>query len=194
MRPPGTAPTRRVAWVAAAGAVGLGGLLVVVGAVPASAHASLVRSSPAAQSAMGTAPTSVRLTFDENIRAPSLILVTDASGASVAQGKTSVVDNIVSTHVRIAASGDFYAVYRVVSADGHPVSGRLAFSVGTGKPPAAAGTVAATDQTAATGSHHETMSTGPPTRVIAMIAGLALVGGLGLLTVRRWAPNLWSKS
>ena len=37
-------------------------------------------------------------------------------------------------------------------------------------------------------------STRFPTRVIAMIAALALVSGVGLLTVRRWAPGLWTRS
>jgi copper resistance protein C len=163
---------------AAALALGVGWLLVVVVASPASAHASLVRSSPADQSSVATAPKTVRLTFDENVRMPSVILVTDSDGASVAQGKTSVVDNTVGTRVSIGPSGDYTVAYRVVSADGHPVSGRLSFTVGSGSP----------------GSRAAERSSGPPARVIAMIAALALVGGLGLLTVRRWAPNLWTST
>src|SRR6185369_9573125 len=115
-------------------AVGVGSLLAVVSAAPASAHASLVHASPADRSAVATAPTAVSLTFDENIRMPSVILVYDADGASVVQGKTSVADNTASIGVDATATGDYTVVYRVVSTDGHPVAGRLVYRVGTGTP------------------------------------------------------------
>jgi copper resistance protein C len=166
------------------------GLLAVVAAAPASAHASLVRSSPADRSSVTTAPQIVSLTFDEDIRMPSVLLVTGADGASVVAGKTSVVDNTVSTRVSVATSGDYTVVYRVVSADGHPVSGRLSFGVGTGH----SGTPRTSDQVAAVGEQSGSSSTGPPSRVIGMVAALALLGGVGLMTVRRWAPNLWNSS
>jgi methionine-rich copper-binding protein CopC len=172
----GAVPCTLAAAIATAFAAGL--LLVVVGAAPAAAHASLVRTSPADQSSLATAPKTVKLTFDENIRMPSVILVKDSAGTSVAAGKTSVVDNIVSIPVQTGPSGDYTVAYRVVSADGHPVSGRLSFTVGSGTP----------------GAGGAEQSSGPPARVIAMIAALALVGGVGLLTVRRWAPNLWTSS
>jgi copper resistance protein C len=181
---PRAAPTR--ASVVAI-ALSVGWLLGAVGAAPASAHASLVRSSPADQSSLATAPTTVTLTFDENIRTPSVVLVTNADGASVVQGKTTVVDNISSTPVSTGPSGEFTVAYRVVSADGHPVSGRLAFSVGPGRPGAPTPQV-----TAAVGHHQGSNTSTGGSRVIGMIAALALLGGVGLLTVRRWAPNLWS--
>jgi methionine-rich copper-binding protein CopC len=174
---------------AVAAALALGWLLGVVAAAPASAHASLVRSSPADRSSVAVAPTTVSLTFDENIRMPSVVLVTGADGASVVQGKTSVVDNIAKTRVNTGPSGDFTVAYRVVSADGHPVSGRLSFRVGTGSPGVP------TDQvTAAAGHHQESNTSTGSGRVIGMVAALAMLGGVGLLTVRRWAPNLWGSS
>jgi methionine-rich copper-binding protein CopC len=182
---PRAAPTTRASVVAIA--LSVGWLLGVVGAAPASAHASLVRSSPADQSSPATAPTTVTLTFDENIRMPSVVLVTNADGASVVHGKTTVVDNIARISVSTGPSGDFTVAYRVVSADGHPVSGRLSFSVGPGSPGAPTHQV-----TAAAGHHQESNTSTGGSRVIGMIAALALLGGVGLLTVRRWAPNLWS--
>ena len=178
MRLSGAAPNRLAAVLAGALVLGAGLLLVVVGAAPASAHASLVRSSPADQSSVATGPSRVKLTFDENIRMPSVILVTGSDGASVVAGKTSVVDNIASIPVKTGPSGNYTVAYRVVSADGHPVSGRLSFTVGSAAP----------------GTAGAERSSGPPGRVIGMIAALALVGGLGLLTIRRWAPNLWTST
>jgi methionine-rich copper-binding protein CopC len=191
VRRPGTGLTTRSGAVATALSVAAAALLAAVSAAPASAHASLVRSSPADESSVATAPKTVSFAFDENIRVPSVILVTGANGASVVAGKTSVVDNIVSIRVRIESPGDYTAVYRVVSADGHPVSGRLSFGVGAGNHGGSTDGSAA-QPAAAAGHQHETMSTGPPNRVIGMGAALALLGGLGLLTVRRWAPHLWS--
>jgi methionine-rich copper-binding protein CopC len=170
-------------------ALAAGWLLGIVGAAPASAHASLVRSNPADQSSLATAPTTVRLTFDENVRMPSVILVTDSAGASVVQGNTSVVDNVASTRVRTGPSGDFTVAYRVLSADGHPVSGRLSFRVGTGGPG-----VPTSQVTAASGHQQQSNPSSGGSKVIGMIAALALLGGVGLLTVRRWAPDLWSNS
>lgn len=195
MRKSGTPLMTRAGAGAAALAVGVASLIVVAGAVPASAHASLLRSSPADRSSVATAPKTVTLTFDENIAMPSVIVVTDADGASVVRGKTSVTDNTVSTRVSIAAAGSYTVVYRVVSADGHPVSGRLSFTVGTGSPAGGRGPDGSSDQAAtASGQQHESTTTGPSARVMGMIGALALLGGLGLLTVRRWAPNLWSSS
>jgi methionine-rich copper-binding protein CopC len=162
-----------------------------VSAAPASAHASLVRASPADRSSVATAPTTVSLTFDENIRMPSVIVVYDADGASVVQGNTSVADNIASIGVDATATGDYTVVYRVVSTDGHPVAGRLVYRVGTGTP---GNGITGHAMTAADDHGHETSSSSSHSRVAAMVAGLALVGGLGLLTVRRWAPDLWSRS
>jgi copper resistance protein C len=184
---PRAARASRVSAVATALAVGW--LLGVVGAAPASAHASLVRSSPADQSSVAAAPTTVTLTFDENIRMPSVILVTGADGASVVQGKTSVVDNVAKTRVNTGPSGEFTVAYRVVSADGHPLSGRVSFTVGTGSPGVP------TEQVTAAAGHHRSSNTSTGgSRVIGMVAALALLGGVGLLTVRRWAPNLWNSS
>jgi methionine-rich copper-binding protein CopC len=181
---------------ASAGAIalvaGVCWLAGLVGAAPAAAHASLVRSSPADGSSLATAPRIVTLTFDEKIAMPSVIVVTDADGARVTRGKTSVADSTASTRVSIAASGDYTVAFRVVSADGHPVAGRLRFSVetaGTASPGGPPGQV-----TAADGSHQESSTSNGGTRVIGMLAALGLLGGVALLTVRRWAPNLWSSS
>jgi Uncharacterized protein, homolog of Cu resistance protein CopC len=177
--------------VATALAVAAAALLAVVSAAPASAHASLVRTSPADRSSVAAAPKTVSFTFDEDIRVPSVILVTDANGASVADGKTSVVDNIVSIGVGITSPGNYTAVYRVVSADGHPVSGRISFGLGAGNH---GGSTDGSAAQPASAKGQEDASTGPPTRVVGMVAAIALVAGLGLLTVRRWAPNLWSSA
>jgi copper resistance protein C len=98
---------------------------------PAQAHAVLVSVTPADNSTVARAPTRVTLVFDENIRAPSKIVVSGPSGQRVDRGSTAVVDNRVSVLVRLqprsADVGRYVIGYRVVSADGHPVSGQRTF-------------------------------------------------------------------
>jgi copper resistance protein C len=169
----------------AAAALATAAALVCLAPLAASAHASLLRSDPADGAALASAPSAVSLTFDEDIGRPAVILVTDsASGKSVTRGKTSVVGAVASNRVAITGRGAYKLVYRAVSDDGHPVSGTLTFTVG--------GAVAAEGSGAAADNGDDSRAL--PTRVIAMIAALALAGGVGLLTVRRWAPNLWSRS
>jgi hypothetical protein len=99
------------------------GLVLV--AAPAEAHASLEKMSPATGSIVSTAPARVTLYFDENVRAPSKIIVTGPSGR-VDHGPTEVLNNTVSVAVSVRATpadvGAYQAAYRVVSADGHVVS------------------------------------------------------------------------
>ena len=103
---------------------------VVAFAEPASAHASLVRSTPASGATLTTAPSRVVVTFDENVRAPSAIVVT-GPGGRVSHGTAQVLDNTVSIDVAMRAApsfvGDYDLAYRVVSADGHPVTGQVPF-------------------------------------------------------------------
>jgi methionine-rich copper-binding protein CopC len=97
------------------------------GAAPASAHASLVGASPPDRSSVETAPAKVMLRFDENIRAPSVVIVTGPGGRRVDHGATAVVDNTAGVHVTVTDPGRYTVAYRVLSADGHPVAGETTF-------------------------------------------------------------------
>ncbi len=116
----------------------------------------------------------VRLTFDEPLRAPSVVRVTSARGARVS-GPTKLTGRRATTTVDISTDGTFSVAYRVLSDDGHPVTGRLSFSVGT---------IGQSSDISAAG--------GVTGRVAGALAGLALLFGLGLLTIPRWAPGLWT--
>jgi methionine-rich copper-binding protein CopC len=98
---------------------------------PAQAHAVLVSVTPADNSTVSRAPGRVMLVFDENIRAPSKIVVSGPSGQRVDRGTTNVVDNRVSVGIRLQPRpgdvGRYVIGYRVVSADGHVVSGQRTF-------------------------------------------------------------------
>lgn len=112
----------------------LAGVLAVsiAGAVApsASAHDSITGSTPADGSTVTTAPTQVRLTFTDQVKGiGATVVVTDPAGAKVAAGKPSV-DGLSVTQklLPLTVSGRYTVAYRVVSSDGHPITGKLAFT------------------------------------------------------------------
>ena len=108
---------------------------IIVPASPASAHASLTGTSPAAESVVPDPPKEVVLTFSEPVNvALGRVTVLDPEGVQVQDGKpvrrkggTEVVAKLRSGLPR----GTFVISFRVVSADGHPISGGVVFSIGT---------------------------------------------------------------
>lgn len=115
---------------------GLAALLLAVAPVaPAAAHASLISSSPADGAVVEDAPDSVELTFSEAVASPAYVVVTDPHGRTVSVGEPQVADASVSQPTGQADDeGEYVVEYRVVSADGHPVSGSVSFTVGAGEP------------------------------------------------------------
>ena len=173
----------------AALAVATASLLLLAGAGPAEAHARLVRAVPGNGSTLETAPSRVSLVFDENVRSPSTVVVTGPGGDAVQHGPVEVVDNTASVAVRVTATGTYRVAFRVVSADGHPVTGQTSF--GFRATPSAAGEAAS----APAGGHHEHDAAEPDPgfssgRVVGIVAVVALLVGLGLLTVRRLPGGL----
>jgi methionine-rich copper-binding protein CopC len=186
--------TRRATEVAAAllaAVLAVTGGLVVVGPVPASAHAHLVRTVPGAGATVTVAPARVHLVFDENVRTPATLVVTGPSGMRVDQGQAQVLDNTASVRVDVMTAGRYTVAFRVVSADGHPVSAQTSFRFtpggsaqpGTAHPGMAQAGHAGHEAPAAGGG----FSRG---RVIGIVAVAALLVGLALLTVRRLPGGL----
>ncbi len=107
----------------------------------ASAHASLISSTPDDGATITQAPTQLELTFDENIRQPSTIIVIAPDRKHVENGPTQILNATVTQPLdEITTAGRYTMAYRVISADGHPVSGQLTF---TYAPPGTTATAAA---------------------------------------------------
>lgn len=103
---------------------------VVLGtAGPASAHARLVASSPAAGGTARVAPPTVSVTFDEAVQSSfALVSVVGANGGRLDTGAPRVAGAVVTQRVvPLPAPGSYHVSYRVVSDDGHPVTGALSF-------------------------------------------------------------------
>lgn len=173
----------------AALAVATVSLLLLAGAGPAAAHARLVRAVPGDGSTLETAPSRVSLVFDEEMRPPSTIVVTGPAGVEVQRGPVAVADNTATVAVRLTAPGTYRIAFRVVSADGHPVTGETSFGFRTTPTTSGAGAT----PSAATDGHHHAAEPDPgfsSSRVVGIVAVVALLAGVGLLTVRRLPGGL----
>jgi len=105
-------------------------------AAPASAHAVLVSSSPADGQVVPLSPAEVRLQFSEEVNADlGGITVLDAKGTRVDTGDSSpgaTRDQLKASLAPDLPNGAYVINYRVVSADGHPITGAVIFGVGEG--------------------------------------------------------------
>jgi copper transport protein len=114
-------------------------LLLFALASPASAwaHARLLRSDPGDGAVLSRAPTSVRVVFDDTVRAQSGMKAIRNGDGSVLAGKPSVVGGrtVVFALRKGLSDGDYTVLWRVLSDDGHVVSGTIAFGVGAGRAP-----------------------------------------------------------
>jgi copper transport protein len=182
--------------VSARARTGLALVVAALGAIAlapaaAQAHASLEGTSPARGADLKTAPRAVTFRFDEPVEGNfGAVRVFDARGRRVDDNKVVHPGGRgpeVSVGVKPGlADGTYTATYRVISADSHPVSGGVVFSVG--KP----GTgPAATVSELLSGS-----SAGPVTEIAFGVArGLdylaiaLLLGGVAFLLLS-WRPAL----
>ncbi|MER7889404.1 copper resistance protein CopC [Micromonospora sp. NPDC094482] len=111
--------------------------LLIAPAGPASAHAVLVSSSPAASAVLPSGPAEVVLTFSESVRkVPDKVRVIAPDGSRADRGEPTFGGTVVTIPVDPAGERGTYLVsYRVISADSHPVSGAFTYSVGAPSPP-----------------------------------------------------------
>ncbi len=112
-------------------------LLAIVGlsAAPASAHSKLVSTSPADGAVLDAPPASVAFIFDETLlEGTETISINDEQGNVIVTAPATVDGDTISlTWPAQASEGTFQAAYRVVSGDGHPVTGAITITIsGTG--------------------------------------------------------------
>jgi methionine-rich copper-binding protein CopC len=101
------------------------------------AHAELERSNPDAGSILSVMPESISLTFGEVLitlegEKVNTIALSDPNGRNVPLSPSVAEEATLSTQIADLANsafepGEYKITYRVVSADGHPVSGSISF-------------------------------------------------------------------
>ena len=99
------------------------------------AHAYIVNSDPAENQELKKAPAEIKIEFNEAIQKGfHSITVRNSSGERVDSGKTEIDPQnakIMTVKLKPKLKDDIYsAEWRAVSADGHPVSGTIPFSIG----------------------------------------------------------------
>jgi methionine-rich copper-binding protein CopC len=104
---------------------------LLLGAAPAFAHTRLEGSNPADGSSVAGAPESVSLQFNEDIQAEFVtVSVVGPDGTQYQTGVASTAGGQVTTAVSpLGPAGTYEIGYRVVSDDGHPVTGKVSFTL-----------------------------------------------------------------
>lgn len=146
-------------------------------ASPALAHAGLVSSDPVDGSVLTTAPVNVTLQFNEDLLEDTVSVAIRDGDDQVVSTETAIADGptVVVPWPTDLADGAYRLAYRVVSADGHPVTGEIGIVLNTAQDPSV------TAQPAAS-------SSGLPTWLIGLLA-VAVVATVGLfLLARRKRP------
>lgn len=102
----------------------------------AEAHDVLVDQFPSEGEVFADSPEEIRLTFNNRLLDPgenaTVINVSDASGQLLVSDAPEVTDMDAVQALPELEDGAYQVVWRVVSSDGHPITGSLTFAVGEG--------------------------------------------------------------
>ncbi|MSZ09385.1 MAG: hypothetical protein F2623_01585 [Actinobacteria bacterium] len=103
---------------------------------PAFAHSSLISSDPAQGSVVEVIPSDFALTFNEELisiegQSVNKLSLSDASGINYSLSETNIAGEVLSASVTAGPypAGEYLLTYRAVSADGHPITGEITFTV-----------------------------------------------------------------
>ena len=144
----------------------------------ASAHAVLLKTSPAASELVSTPPDHVALTYSEAVEPRfAIVSVTDASGAGQTTGpptRNATDPHELDVPIKKVREGWYLVFWRVISADGHPVRGAFTFQVGPNPGPAPQFVVPSLSETAAT----------PTLIVLRWLVFLTAMSAIGLFVLR----------
>jgi methionine-rich copper-binding protein CopC len=108
---------------------------LIASAPAASAHAALESTIPSKGAIVSASTHQITMLFGEDIlvikgQNPNSITVTDSRGKKVSNGAVEVSGSKISSAIKTPlAKGRYTVKYRVVSADGHVVTGSYNFSV-----------------------------------------------------------------
>jgi methionine-rich copper-binding protein CopC len=159
------------------------GLLVLsLAAPPASAHTALVSADPAVNSTIDILPSTIELTFAEeliSIGNSNSISASDESGNELTSGEPEISGAVLSIKLDGSeVTGVIKVIYRAVAADGHVITGDYEFTV---SPVVTSETATRTAEGSAPLTQSENQIS------IYLIIGAAVVvgGGLSLFFIRK---------
>ena len=110
--------------------------LTTLSIAPSHSHSALVTSVPKADAILTMAPRSITLTFNEDIlelkgKQISSVSLATVAGRKVALTKPQISANKLTARISSPTlnSGKYQVSYRVVSADGHVITGGYRFTL-----------------------------------------------------------------
>lgn len=166
-------------------------LVLGLSADPVAAHAVPVSSTPSDGAVLERPPTSVSIEFSERVSVDlGGLRVLDADGERVDRGAVEVSERSISVGVADdLVDGAYIATYRIVSADGHPITGGIVFTVGDADADAAGALAGLVDDD----DDRAWEVAGAIARWLAMVGALLVVGGVAFVTwCHRSAEAAWA--
>jgi copper resistance protein C len=146
---------------------------------PASAHNTLLSSTPADGETVPRTPEAVVLVFDKSAIAMGAQVVVTGPSGPVQTGSPTVVSNSAQQPLAAdAPAGDYTVAWRVTSDDGHPITGTFRFTAeaaGGGQVPLESSPPPSTGQNG---------GASVPTRLM-LIGAVVAAAGIGTLLWRR---------
>lgn len=107
---------------------------LLLAAGPAAAHAVLLETAPTEGARLADAPRSAALRFNEPVT-PAAIRLVGPGGARDLAARTENESVVIDLPADLPAGG-YYLVWRVASADTHPIAGTISFAIGDAALPA----------------------------------------------------------
>jgi Uncharacterized protein, homolog of Cu resistance protein CopC len=177
---------------------------MALGIGSASGHSDLQSVDPVDGSVLSVAPDDVVLTFTADVLPDFTQVVTTCDGSALDLPPAVTAGNTVTQPIGPGARGACTLVFRIVSADSHPIAGQTTFTVNA--PPAASSSAPAAPASSTSPSRAAPSITPTPTADVptgtdgagsgpgrntwlAISAGLiVLLVGLGLYAARRRPP------
>lgn len=182
----------------------LAALALLSPASPASAHDELISTDPAADAVLEALPADVTLTFSAELlgeAGSNIVEVSDAAGTVLSEGPAILDGRNAIQQLTGTATGPVRVLWRVVSSDGHPISGEFSFTVEAPAtpttPPAAESTSPSPEQTMTTmtgpdesaapspAPDADASDAGPLPWIVGVVVLLLLVGAIVAVVVSR---------
>lgn len=166
--------------------------LISVSASPAHAHTALESSTPSNNQLIESMPAELSATFDEDLieiegEVVNTLELQGSDGATYALSAVTIAGPVVSAKVGDGEypAGDYLLKYRVVSADGHPVTGEISFSTQS------ATTIGAMPSEPVTTSYIPEPVDSSTNTLFFVLGGLMLL--IGILFAVKGKRGLWQK-
>jgi methionine-rich copper-binding protein CopC len=110
--------------------------LTTISVTPSQSHSALVTSQPKSDAIVNVGPRSITLNFNEDIlelkgKQISTVSLATVNGRKINLKKARITANILTARIATPnlSAGRYLVSYRVVSADGHVITGGYTFTV-----------------------------------------------------------------